>query len=120
MSDTELRKLTIQVSTATEGYQRAVAEGAPVHILMEKLWTVQDWLARFVDAASDEPDTAADLLESLRPRITTEVSDTVFSGRGPFPVSVAAITRSKAAITRSLTELKLISGGLAFAHSAGR
>jgi hypothetical protein len=117
MSDTELRNLTDHVSSATEDYKRAVAEGAPADIVMERIWLLQDWLGRLVDAASDRPDDVAGLLQSLRSRIA-EAVDGGSSQRGPFPVTVPAVMRSRAAIQRSLAELELMTGGFAFAHAA--
>lgn len=118
MSDTKLRNLTIHVSSATEDYQRAVAEGAPVNILLERIWSLQDWLGRLVDAASDRPGEIDRLLESLRHSIT-EAVDSGFSPRAPFPVTFPAVMRSRVAIQRSLAELDLMSGGFAFMHAAG-
>jgi hypothetical protein len=116
MSDMELQNLTTHVSSATEDYRRAVEEGAPVNIVMERIWTLQDWLGRLVDVASDRPDDVAGLLESLRETVTDAV-DIRFVERGPFPVNVPAVIRSRSAIRRSLAELELMNGGFVFAHA---
>ncbi|HEX4773584.1 MAG TPA: hypothetical protein VH351_22320 [Bryobacteraceae bacterium] len=116
MSDTELRSLTTHVSSATQDYRRAVEEGAPVDIVLERIWFLQDWLGRLVDAASDR--SGASLPESLRQSIKDTVSSR-FSEGGPFPVTVPAVMRSRAAIQKSLAELESMNGGLAFIHAAG-
>jgi hypothetical protein len=118
MLDAELRNLTIHVSNATKDYHRAVTEGAPVNIVLERIWLLQDWLGRLLDATSDRPCDAKLVLESLRSRVS-EAVDSGFAKRGPFPVTVPAVSRSRAMIQEHLAELERLNGGPVLAHAAG-
>jgi hypothetical protein len=120
MDDAVLRNLASLVLGAATECRNLQSDNFPVSIVLERLWLLQDSLARLVDTASDHPEDAAMLLGSLRRDVIQEVSESVIVSRESHSINVAAARQSRTAIQHLLTELQRVSETRPLAEQAAR